>query len=145
MSAVKMLKPLPLQNHDVNHVIIVHSLLFLLTVAFLNFWISVTPTCSNDVVNTTWLGQMGYTFKKQLPNWLISSTDKMNSRVPVGGGVNYYCVNSAKRPKQDQNDGDRYDGIISTHCTHTGIMNISMNPAGKVQSFSSIFERHFDV
>jgi len=71
-------------------------------VVLLNVWLSVTSTCSNDVVNTTWLGQMGYTFKKQTPNWLVSSTDLMNSRVPVGGGVNYYCLNLAKRPKLDQ-------------------------------------------
>ena len=29
------------------------------------------------------------------------------------------------------NDGKKYDGIISAHCTHTGVMNISMNPAGR--------------
>jgi hypothetical protein len=28
-------------------------------------------------------------------------------------------------------DGKKYDGIISAHCTHTGVLNISMNPAGK--------------
>lgn len=59
-------------------------------------------TCSNDVVKATWLNQMGYTYKKQDPNWLPTDAQQFDARVPVGGGVEYYCKDPAKRPKLDR-------------------------------------------
>ena len=59
-------------------------------------------TCSNDVVRATWLNQMGYTLKKQNPNWLPTQAQQEDARVPIGGGVEYYCENQDKRPKLDR-------------------------------------------
>ena len=59
-------------------------------------------TCTNDVVKATWLQQMEYTWQKQDPNWLPTTTQQIAARVPVGGGVNYYCSDPDNRPKLDQ-------------------------------------------
>ena len=34
--------------------------------------ILVASGCANDVVKATWLNQMGYTLKKQNPNWIAN-------------------------------------------------------------------------
>ncbi len=63
---------------------------------------SVAASCSNDVVKATWLDQMGYTLKKQNPNWLPTAAQQEANRVAVGGGVDFYCQDPLKRPKNDQ-------------------------------------------
>ena len=35
-------------------------------------FILVASGCANDVVKATWLNQMGYTLKKQNPNWIAN-------------------------------------------------------------------------
>jgi hypothetical protein len=52
-----------------------------------------------------YLPKMLVTKKKRFYNidtWLPTGTLQTNARVPVGGGVDYYCQNLAKRPKLDQ-------------------------------------------
>jgi len=76
---------------------------------------------------------MGYDMLKQDPNWQ-PDTISSSALVPVGGAVYYFCSDPDKRPKLDltnNQDGNMYDGVIATHCTHTGILNISMNPSCK--------------
>ncbi len=70
---------------------------------------------------------------KQSPNWMVDNvndTTKPRHEIPVGGAVEFYCSNHLKRPKKDVWDDDAEDGLVSSFCTHGGIMSITMNPGG---------------
>lgn len=94
----------------------------------------VTPTCLNEAVEGAWLKSLGFTYKKQPPNWM-DDTDVNRHMIPVGGGIEFYCSNNKTRPKKDIWDQDNEDGIISAHCTHTGAISITMNPGGKLSFY----------
>ena len=88
---------------------------------------AVSTSCGRERVESPWLIALGFTYLKQEPNWLFN---KSIHDIPVGGAIEFYCIDTLKRPKKDTWDPDGEDGIITAHCTHNGDLNIPMNPAG---------------
>ena len=56
-------------------------------------------TCSRDIIDSAWIGSLGYTYKIQEPNWTNLSLYTYN--LPVGSTVDFFCMDADKRPKQD--------------------------------------------
>ena len=46
---------------------------------FLLYPLPVSATCPRETLEAAWLGQMGYTHKRQMPKWTNETTD-----VPIG-------------------------------------------------------------
>ena len=84
--------------------------------------------CPGSVIQAAWIKKLGYTYKIQEPKWRNYETPIYD--LPVGSTIHFYCQDPKKRPKNDEWDMDQFDQVLSGSCTHTGVFDITMNPAG---------------
>ena len=91
--------------------------------------------CTNENIDAPWVNSLGFTYKKQgqpLKTWMNETIRE--HKIPLGGEIFFYCKDESrrKRPKKDNFDDDKDDGLLSGYCTYTGKVNIPMTPAGRI-------------
>ena len=101
------------------------------------------PVCTNENIDAPWVTSLGFTYKKQGPSdadltWMNETIRE--HKVPLGGEIVFYCNDESrrKRPRKDEFDDDKEDGLLYGYCTYTGKFSIPMSPA-------SMFYRNFTM
>ena len=88
----------------------------------------VTAYCSKSILEGAWITSLGYTFKQQHVPWSGIQTGEAADGA-VGSKIYFYCFDPLKRPRRDDWDDDRHDGVITGYCSHGGEYDLPMNPA----------------